>query len=299
MARTRAPGTGRCGACTLYNSRGLILLDADRYDAFLFDLDGVLYRGDEPIPSAAEALIAAIRAAGKAGGLRDEQRQRHPRCRGRAVGARRGSRLGRRRGRDLRPDDGRPVGSPRDPGTFVAWARTGLLDALADAGIQVRLPRTSCRGPHRRRGDVEAVVVGLDRTADYDSLASCVLAGRCRRRPHRHESRHLLPRARGPSLAGSRRPGRGDRGHHRGRRRGGGQAERADLRSGPRPCRGRATVGGRRPARHRHRRGRPAGLGLAPGPHRDLDAGTRPSERHIHPPTSARTSRCLFEPGFA
>src|SRR5438874_2237851 len=37
---------------------------ADRYDAFLFDLDGVLYRGDEPIPEAAQA-VERLRRAGK------------------------------------------------------------------------------------------------------------------------------------------------------------------------------------------------------------------------------------------
>jgi glycerol 3-phosphatase-2 len=37
---------------------------ADAYDAFLFDLDGVLYRGDRPIPGAAE-VVATLRRAGK------------------------------------------------------------------------------------------------------------------------------------------------------------------------------------------------------------------------------------------
>src|SRR6266511_3285204 len=37
---------------------------AERYDAFLFDLDGVLYRGKEPIPGAAEA-VAGLRGMGK------------------------------------------------------------------------------------------------------------------------------------------------------------------------------------------------------------------------------------------
>ncbi len=37
---------------------------ADGYDAFLFDLDGVLYRGPEVVPGAAEA-VARLRAAGK------------------------------------------------------------------------------------------------------------------------------------------------------------------------------------------------------------------------------------------
>jgi glycerol 3-phosphatase-2 len=37
---------------------------ADAYDAFLFDLDGVLYRGAEVVPGAAEG-VARLRAAGK------------------------------------------------------------------------------------------------------------------------------------------------------------------------------------------------------------------------------------------
>jgi ribonucleotide monophosphatase NagD (HAD superfamily) len=37
---------------------------ADRYDAFLFDLDGVLYRGAEPIDGAAETL-ATLRSLRK------------------------------------------------------------------------------------------------------------------------------------------------------------------------------------------------------------------------------------------
>ncbi|HYH27529.1 MAG TPA: HAD family hydrolase, partial [Actinomycetota bacterium] len=36
---------------------------ADGYDAFLLDLDGVLYRGDEPIPGAAQA-VAELRRIG-------------------------------------------------------------------------------------------------------------------------------------------------------------------------------------------------------------------------------------------
>jgi glycerol-1-phosphatase len=37
---------------------------ADTYDAFLFDLDGVLYRGDRPIPGAAD-VVTRLREAGK------------------------------------------------------------------------------------------------------------------------------------------------------------------------------------------------------------------------------------------
>ena len=38
---------------------------ADAYDAFLFDLDGVIYRGDEVVPGAPE-VIARLREMGKA-----------------------------------------------------------------------------------------------------------------------------------------------------------------------------------------------------------------------------------------
>jgi len=37
---------------------------ADAYDALLFDLDGVLYRGEETVPGAAETL-ASLRADGR------------------------------------------------------------------------------------------------------------------------------------------------------------------------------------------------------------------------------------------
>ncbi|HVM12475.1 MAG TPA: HAD family hydrolase, partial [Actinomycetota bacterium] len=37
---------------------------ADRYEGFLFDLDGVVYRGDEPIPGAAPT-IATLRDLGR------------------------------------------------------------------------------------------------------------------------------------------------------------------------------------------------------------------------------------------
>ena len=48
--------TASCGASPV-DARG-------RYDAFLFDLDGVLYRGDEPVPHAAGS-VARLRASEK------------------------------------------------------------------------------------------------------------------------------------------------------------------------------------------------------------------------------------------
>ena len=36
---------------------------ADAYDAFLFDLDGVIYRGDEVVPGAPEVIAGSARWA--------------------------------------------------------------------------------------------------------------------------------------------------------------------------------------------------------------------------------------------
>src|SRR3989475_832880 len=51
-------------ACPAPADRDRRCMIADRYDAFLFDLDGVLYRGAEPIEGAART-IATLRSLGK------------------------------------------------------------------------------------------------------------------------------------------------------------------------------------------------------------------------------------------
>ena len=45
----------------------------DGYDLVIFDLDGVIYLIDKPIPGAAEA-VERLRAEGTADRVRDEQR---------------------------------------------------------------------------------------------------------------------------------------------------------------------------------------------------------------------------------
>lgn len=54
---------GRLGALTRTERREAFVL-AERFDAFLFDLDGVVYLGDEPLPHARESL-SRLREAGK------------------------------------------------------------------------------------------------------------------------------------------------------------------------------------------------------------------------------------------
>ena len=131
---------------------------AERYDAFLFDLDGVLYRGASPVPHASEAL-ARLRRLGKGVAFVTNNSGRPPERvaeRLRAVGV------------QASPDEvetsalatastlaGRGVGR-----AFVV-GEDGLVTALTDAGIEVLAGEPTA---------VDAVVVGWDRTADYEKL---------------------------------------------------------------------------------------------------------------------------------
>jgi glycerol 3-phosphatase-2 len=131
---------------------------ADPYDAILLDLDGVLYRWPEPIPGAAEA-VAALRKAGKRVAFVTNNSSRTP-----AQVVERLASVGV----DAKPEEvvtsalatatilaGRGIGS-----AFVI-GEEGLLKALAEAGVAV---------VDSSSDDVDVVVVGFDRGADYMKL---------------------------------------------------------------------------------------------------------------------------------
>lgn len=140
---------------------------ADRYDAFLFDLDGVLYRGAEPIEGAAETLDT-LRRLGKRLAFVTNNSSRTPE----AIAA---HLIGL--GIDARANEvetsalttaqllhGRAVVS-----AYVV-GEDGLRTALAAAGVTV---------VDGSGADAETVVVGWDRGFDYGTLATaCVLIQR-------------------------------------------------------------------------------------------------------------------------
>jgi glycerol-1-phosphatase len=144
------------------------VIPAEGYEAFLFDLDGVVYRGSEAVPGAARAL-ARLREAGRRVMFLTNNSARTP--------AQIVEKLG-------------GLGVPADPGEVVtsAQALAGLLagrdgdrtafvigedgvrEALRDAGIEV------LEGEPDRVG---YVVVGWDRDLTYDDLRKAsVLVGR-------------------------------------------------------------------------------------------------------------------------
>ena len=133
---------------------------ADRYEGFLFDLDGVVYRGDEPIPGAAPT-IATLRDLGRGLVFATNNSARTP---------------------EQVSEKLRRVGVEADPQEVVTSAQAvaplvrrlagdgarafvvgeeGLRAALGEAGIEI------VDGDPSR---VDAVVVGWDRAVDYAKL---------------------------------------------------------------------------------------------------------------------------------
>jgi len=131
---------------------------ADPYDAILLDLDGVLYRWPEPVPGAAEG-VAALRKAGKRIAFVTNNSSRTP-----AQVVERLASVGV----DAKPEE--VVTSALATATILAERGTrfafvigeeGLLKALTDAGIRI---------VNASSDDVDAVVIGFDRGADYTKL---------------------------------------------------------------------------------------------------------------------------------
>lgn len=135
---------------------------AERFDAFLLDLDGVVYVGDEPLPGAAQSL-AKLRAAGKQ--VRFLTNNPRP-TRGRVVRKLEGM------GVQAYPEEvvtsGRATAlylSENGLGSAYVVGSRGLASEIEGVGVEVV-----------DRGPCEAVVVGAD---DHVSYAHISEAARC------------------------------------------------------------------------------------------------------------------------
>jgi glycerol 3-phosphatase-2 len=130
----------------------------DRYDAFLFDLDGVLYRGSSPVPHAS-ASLARLRALGKGVAFVTNNSGRPP--------SRVAERL-RAVGVVASPDEVETsalttasILAGRGVARVFVVGEGGLIGALVEAGVEVVAGEPDA---------VDAVVVGWDREADYAKL---------------------------------------------------------------------------------------------------------------------------------
>jgi HAD superfamily hydrolase (TIGR01450 family) len=139
---------------------------ADRYDAFLFDLDGVLYRGDRSVAEAGEA-VAALRSMGKGVAFVTNNSSRTPD----AVAAHLES-----VGVAARPDEVETsalTAAAELPGRGVRTAfvigEDGVRTALTTAGIDLADDVDHADG-------VDAVVIGWDRSFTYEKLLAASVA---------------------------------------------------------------------------------------------------------------------------
>ena len=136
---------------------------ADGYDAFLFDLDGVLYRGDQPIAGAA-GVVAALRRAGKRLAFVTNNSARTPK----AIAAHLGS-FGVHADTEEIETSALTTAAAlaeRSVATAFVVGEEGLRSALADAQIR------SVDASH----DPAAVVVGWDRAFTYATLTDAAVA---------------------------------------------------------------------------------------------------------------------------
>lgn len=131
---------------------------ADRYDAFLFDLDGVLYRGSEPVPGAADA-VSRLRSMGKRVAFVTNNSGRTPESVAehlRAVG--------------VAADPGEVETSALTTATLLARRGVGSAFVVGEEGIRSALAEAGIEVIDGEPDLVDVVVVGWDRGADYDAL---------------------------------------------------------------------------------------------------------------------------------
>jgi glycerol 3-phosphatase-2 len=138
----------------------------DRFDAFLFDLDGVLYRGSEPIPEAAEA-VDGVRRRGKRVAFMTNNSARTPE----EVAAHLAS-VGIAASVEEIETSGLATArllAERGVRSAFVIGETGLMTALRDAGIAIAERATA------KPAAAEAVVVGLDRSLTYARLRDAAI----------------------------------------------------------------------------------------------------------------------------
>ncbi len=131
---------------------------SDAYDAFLFDLDGVLYRGTEVVPGAPET-VARLRAAGKRVAFVTNNSGRTPE----AVAAHLTG-LGIPAAGDEVETSAMVTAehlAARGVSEAFVVGEEGILRALRDAGISIAGADADL---------TEVVVVGWDRQANYEKL---------------------------------------------------------------------------------------------------------------------------------
>lgn len=136
---------------------------ADAYDSFLFDLDGVLYRGNEVVPGAPGA-VARLRAMGKGVAFVTNNSGRTP-----AAVAAKLTDLGIAAGAD------EVETSALTTASLLATRGVSEAFVVGEEGIRQALRNEGIALVEEDVERVEVVVVGWDRSADYAKLRTASL----------------------------------------------------------------------------------------------------------------------------
>jgi glycerol 3-phosphatase-2 len=136
---------------------------ADRYDAFLFDLDGVLFRGEQTIEGA-PGVLAALHAAGRPVAFVTNNSARTPE----EVAA-------KLRGHGFEADPREVVTSAIATAELLASRGGGSAYVIGERGIREALRSAGVLMADGEPSTVDYVVVGWDRSVDYDKLRTASL----------------------------------------------------------------------------------------------------------------------------
>lgn len=136
---------------------------ADRYDAFLFDLDGVLYRGSDAVPGAPKAL-GRLRSLGKRIAFVTNNSGRTP-----ATVATRLREVG------VTADAQEVETSALTTASLLASRGVDSAFVIGEEGIRTALTEAGVAVVDHEPERVAAVVVGWDRGADYAALRTASL----------------------------------------------------------------------------------------------------------------------------
>jgi glycerol 3-phosphatase-2 len=131
---------------------------AERYEAFLFDLDGVLYRGADPVPHAAD-VVAQLRRMGKRVAFVTNNSARAP-----EEVASRLLRVG------IDAVAGEVVTSASVTAALAADRGFERVFVVGEEGLLVALRAAGMEVVSADAAIADAVIVGLDRSADYEKL---------------------------------------------------------------------------------------------------------------------------------
>ena len=136
---------------------------ADRYDSFLFDLDGVLYRGDQAVDHAVET-IERLRAAGKGLAFVTNNSSRT-----------REQVAEKLTGMGIRTAAEEVVTSAVATAELLSRERVARAFVIGEAGIREALQQRGIELVDGPADHVDVVVVGWDRSADYEKLKRAAL----------------------------------------------------------------------------------------------------------------------------